>query len=147
MKLILSTIALLTLISCSSPAELSESDINQALYYKVANLNSFGSELQDTMSIVKIKRLGEFGLTRIKRFHRRYDFEVQIRFNQKCYQLGHVCLKQRVFNTVNNPDVFVKRDKNETVTQNYFISFVKTKEGWKVVDENIQWPKKPELSK
>jgi ubiquitin C-terminal hydrolase len=147
MNKILGLLTLFTLIGCSSPAELTDKDIHQALYFKVANQNSYGGQLQDSMSIIDIKRLGEFGLTRIKRFHRRYDFDVTLRFNQNCYQLGNTCLSQKVFNTINNPSVYTKRKKNDTIKKKYFISFIKTKKGWNVVDDNIKYPSKPTLKK
>jgi hypothetical protein len=137
---------LLFILGCTSPAKLSEKSIHEALYYKVAILNSYGGALQNTMNILEIKSLGEFPISRISRIHRRYDFSVKIKFNQDCYQLGSTCLKYQTYATVNNPRFYVKRSKGEIIQRIYFISFLKTKTGWKVMDENLKWPPAKTLS-
>ena len=132
-------------ISCSSPTPLSTKKVNLAIFDKVINSNSYGGMTQDTINIISISPKGEFPISRIRRFHRRYDFKVKLTFNQDCYQLGDTCLSLRTYQGISNKEIYRLRSKDEVIERNYFISFIKTAEGWAPYDlsKNVEKDRKP----
>ncbi|OUR95856.1 hypothetical protein A9Q84_15265 [Halobacteriovorax marinus] len=128
-------IIILTFVSCTGGEPRYPRSIEKIIANKVMQNNSYDGVLQNSIKVIGIQSLGEFPISRIRRFHRRYDFSVQLRFTQECYQLGDTCISKKIYQESSAKRFYTLRKRNEVIKRDVYISFLKTKVGWVLADE------------